>query len=65
MPVKKPCEFCQQPIDPRGYQSHITFRHAADVVRQFRIRIFFSKDPHTRLFVAAAGLGPKLLKAAN
>lgn len=63
MPDKKLCEFCPREIDPRGYQSHVSFKHTADVVRQFRIRIFFSKDPHTRLFVAAAGLGPKLLKA--
>lgn len=50
-------------IDPRGRQSHQYFNHRAAIAREFKIKFWFSQDPYTRLWLAIADIGPKLLNA--
>jgi hypothetical protein len=63
--MKRPCEYCSEEIDPRGYDSHVYHRHRREVLQRFR------DDPVVRASLAVAdisgalaGHGPRLLPAA-
>lgn len=63
--MKIPCEFCNEPIDPRGMTSHVHFRHRAEVLAKFRSSPLVSAAlACANIAVAIAGAAPKQLSAA-
>jgi len=57
-PPKRQCEYCPEQVDPRGYDSHVHFRHAGEVLKRFR------ENPVVQFYCALEGIGRPQLPPA-